>query len=129
MTAASGGRRTRPYAGTGGRTQAPDATLHIDTQITTHATYQGQPLSEQHQHVLELCAEPRAVSEIAGLLRLPIGVITVLIADLQQFGLVTTQAPVDMSRNDNVSNRLMQRILASLHTQYEQDVRGTQGAN
>lgn len=129
MTAASGGRRTRPYAGTGGRTQAPDATLSIDTQITAYALHEGQPLSEQHQQVLKLCSEPRAVSELAGLLRLPVGVITVLVADLHQYGLVTAQAPVDMSRDDNVSHRLMERVLAGLNTQYEKETRGTRGAN
>ncbi|MFJ3182501.1 DUF742 domain-containing protein [Streptomyces sp. NPDC086796] len=129
MTAASGGRRTRPYAGTGGRTQAPDATLSIDTQITVHARHDGRLLSEQHQHVLELCSEPRAVSELAGLLRLPVGVITVLVTDLRQHQLVTAQAPVDMSRNDNVTHRLMERVRASLQAQYEEEIRGTRGAN
>ncbi|MFI5864628.1 DUF742 domain-containing protein [Streptomyces sp. NPDC051546] len=128
MTAASGGRRTRPYAGTGGRTQAPDATLSIDTQITAHTRHEGRLLSEQHQHVLELASEPRAVSELAGLLQLPVGVITVLVADLQQHRLVTTQAPVDMTRNDNVTHRLMERVHAALQAQYEEETRGT-GAN
>ncbi|MFD4525570.1 DUF742 domain-containing protein [Streptomyces sp. NPDC058470] len=129
MTAASGGRRTRPYAATGGRTQAPDATLSIDTQITAHTRREGRLLSEQHQHVLELCSEPRAVSELAGLLRLPVGVITVLVSDLQQHQSVTARAPVDMSRNDNVTHRLMERVRASLQAQYEEETRGTRGAN
>ncbi|MGW3955361.1 DUF742 domain-containing protein [Streptomyces sp. NPDC004752] len=127
--AASGGRRTRPYAGTGGRTQAPDATLSIDTQITAYTHHEGQLLSEQHQLVLELCSEPRAVSELAGVLRLPVGVITVLVADLQRHGLVAAQAPVDMSRNDNVTHALMERVRASLQAQYEEEIRGARGAN
>ncbi|MFI2790873.1 DUF742 domain-containing protein [Kitasatospora sp. NPDC018614] len=128
MTAASGGRRTRPYAGTGGRTQAPDATLSIDTQIIAH-TGHGRLLSEQHQLVLDLCSDPRAVSELAGLLQLPVGVITVLVTDLRQHQMVTTQSPVDMSRNDNVTHRLMERVHAALQAQYEEETRGARGAN
>ncbi|WP_031036278.1 DUF742 domain-containing protein [Streptomyces sp. NRRL F-5650] len=129
MTAASGGRRTRPYAGTGGRTQAPDATLSIDTQITAHTGHGGRLLSEQHQLVLDLCSEPRAVSELAGLLQLPVGVIAVLVTDLRQRQMVTTQAPVDMSLNDNVTHRLMERVHAALQAQYEEETRGARGAN
>lgn len=130
MTTPPGGRRSRPYAGTGGRTQAPGTGLTIDTQITVCEAYGGQPVSEAHLSILRRCAESsRAVSELAGLLRLPVGVITVLVADLHRLRLVTLQAPTDMSRDDNVSFGLMNRVLNGLKAQYEEDIKGNRRAN
>ncbi|MFJ4741194.1 DUF742 domain-containing protein [Streptomyces sp. NPDC088775] len=130
MTTAPGGRRSRPYAGTGGRTQAPTTGLTIDTQVIVNDTDAEQPLSEAHLSALRLCSESsRAVSELAGLLRLPVGVITVLVADLHQLHLVTLQAPADMSAIDNVSYGLMTRVLNGLRAQYQEDTKGNQRAN
>jgi hypothetical protein len=130
VTTASGGRRSRPYAGTGGRIQAPGTGLTIDTQITVCGAHAGMPLSEAHLSVLRLCLESsRAVSELAGLLQLPVGVITVLVADLHRLRLVTLQAPADMSRIDNVSFGLMNRVLKGLKAQYEEDIKGNRRAN
>ncbi|MDF3303327.1 uncharacterized protein DUF742 [Streptomyces sp. KhCrAH-43] len=130
MTTPPGGRRSRPYAGTGGRIQAPTAGLTIDTQITVSGARHEQPLSETHLSVLRLCSESsRAVSELAGLLQLPVGVITVLVADLDRLRLVTLQAPADMSRLDNVSYGLITRVLNGLKAQYQEDIKGTRRAN
>ncbi|MFI7245219.1 MULTISPECIES: DUF742 domain-containing protein [Streptomyces] len=129
MTATSGGRRSRPYAATGGRTRAPDAALGIATQITVCAKAGREPLSEQHHQVLRLCPTPRAVSELAGHMELPVGVATVLIADLQAHGLVEAREPLDMSRNDNVSHALMERVLHGLRRNYENEIEGSQRAN
>ena len=129
MTAASGGRRSRPYAATGGRTRSPDAALRIDTQITVSADPDIWPLSEQHHQLLRLCPTPRAVSELAGRMELPVGVMTVLIDDLQAHGLVTAQAPLDMASDNVVTHALMERVLHGLHRSYENDIKGTQRAN
>ncbi|MFF2650699.1 DUF742 domain-containing protein [Streptomyces sp. NPDC058045] len=130
MTSSPGGRRSRPYAGTGGRTRAPSAELTFATQITVCGTPGRQPLSAAHQRCLHLCSEaPRAVSELAGLLELPVGVLTVLVADLQRLDLVTARAPADMSRNDNVSFGLMERVLKGLKAQYEKETQGDRRAN
>ncbi|WP_037905433.1 DUF742 domain-containing protein [Actinacidiphila yeochonensis] len=130
MTTAPGGRRSRPYAGTGGRIQAPSTGLTIDTQIIVSGAYTEQPLSEAHLSALRLCTEsPRAVSELAGLLQLPVGVITVLVADLHHLSLVTLQAPADMSKIDNVSYGLITRVLNGLKAQYQEDIKGNRRAN
>ncbi|MEU5839766.1 DUF742 domain-containing protein [Streptomyces diacarni] len=128
MTAASGGRRPRPYAATGGRTRAPDAALGIATQITVRAETGREPLSQQHHQLLHLCPTPRAVSELAGRMELPVGVVTVLIADLQAHGLVEAREALDMSRDDTVSHALMERVLDGLRRNYENEIKGSQRA-
>ncbi|WP_225842119.1 DUF742 domain-containing protein [Streptomyces albus] len=129
MTAASGDRRPRPYAATGGRTRVPDATVGIATQITVCADPGPLPLSEQHHRLLTLCTTPRAVSELAGCMELPVGVVTVLIADLQAHGLVEARGALDMSRDDKVSHALMERVLNGLRRNYENEIKGSQRAN
>ncbi|MFJ6017472.1 DUF742 domain-containing protein [Streptomyces sp. NPDC092952] len=122
------GRRSRPYAGTGGRTRSLGPGLAIDTQVILTGTPEHQLLSDAHGHCLQLCAETsRAVSELAGLVMLPVGVIAVIVDDLHRLGAVTLQAPVDMSRNDNVSFGLMERVLRGLKAQYAQDLKEERG--
>ena len=47
----------------------------------------GRPdLEEEHLRILDLCAEPVAVAEVAGRLQLPVGVARVLLDDLVDAG-------------------------------------------
>jgi len=77
------GALVRPFYLTGGRTRgyiAPDA-------LVSRSAAPGVPdLEVEHHRILDLCAEPVAVAEVAGRLRLPLGVVRVLLDDLVDAG-------------------------------------------
>jgi hypothetical protein len=66
-------------------------------------------LPPEYLAILQLCAVPRAVAEVAGRLRLPLGVTRVLIGDLARAGAVSVDAgrprdrgPVDLALVDRL---------------------------
>lgn len=88
----------RPYTITGGRTAPEHDGLTLITVVTTAAP--GGPdaatpgLQPEHRAILDRCAEPVAVAEIAAELDLPVSVTKILVADLVALGTVTVNAPL-----------------------------------
>jgi Protein of unknown function (DUF742) len=105
----------RPYIRTGGRTRGP-ANLGIETLVSvTPGRPPAGPWSSEpdYRMVVELCAAPRSVAEIAALASLPLGVARVLLADMARIGVIR------IHKNTTASNgapdlALMQRVLAGL---------------
>src|SRR5688572_7012863 len=87
-----GGLLVRPFYLTGGRTRGRIALDALVRRATTHdrpdrAAVPNRPdLEEEHLRILDLCAEPVAVAEVAGRLQLPLGVARVLLDDLVDAG-------------------------------------------
>ena len=129
--APSPGRRERPYAATGGRTRAPGGAIGFDTQITAQPhRVGGRPLSGQHRAVLEACATPCAVAEIAARLNLPVGVVTVLLDQLHHARLIRARTPHDMASESNVTHALLQRVRAALiKSRDDEEEQGERRAN
>lgn len=77
----------RPYILTGGRTQT---NLHLGLETLVSVRRTGAVLAGMtdiaHQAVIELCARPTSVAEIAALMAVPLGVARVLVGDLAQSG-------------------------------------------
>ncbi|MBA2310050.1 MAG: DUF742 domain-containing protein [Pseudonocardiales bacterium] len=77
----------RPYILTGGRTQT---NLHLGLETLVSARRPGAALAGMtdvaHQAVIELCARPTSVAEVAALMTVPLGVARVLVGDLAQSG-------------------------------------------
>jgi hypothetical protein len=88
------GTSIRPFLVTSGRTAAAQA-YPVETQVvsTEHGESAAETLTFEYRDIVTLCAEPVAVAEIAARLSLHLGVIRVLIGDLQHQGLVTTYQP------------------------------------
>ena len=90
----------RPYTITRGRTAAgqDDLTLiSVVTALPMDTGESGLRLSElqpEHQAVLNLCREPKAVAEIAAHMNLPISVTKILIGDLIAAGRVQARPPL-----------------------------------
>jgi cytidylate kinase len=82
-------RLIRPYAVTGGRTQ-PRYKLAIEALVnsTVPNPRDLQGLTPECQAILEFCRDWRSVAEISAVLRLPLGVARVLVADMSADGLV-----------------------------------------
>ena len=63
----------------------------------------------QRQRIIDLCARPKSVAEVAALLSVPLGVARVLVGDLASDGSVVVHAAVRVPDVD-----LMQRVLVGL---------------
>jgi Protein of unknown function (DUF742) len=103
----------RPYAVTGGRTQ-PKYQLQIEAMVAA-SHYEPRDLSilsPECQAILGFCRDWRSVAEISAVLRLPLGVARVLVADMAVEGLVRVH------QTDHVEGRpdlnLLERVLSGL---------------
>jgi hypothetical protein len=89
----------RPYAFVGGRTTPAGAFFDLIAMVTARRTPDGPVhLEPEHQRILAMCAEPRSVADLAADLRIPLGVVRVILADLREQGLVTIRPPVAPNR-------------------------------
>jgi hypothetical protein len=103
----------RPYAVTGGRTK-PRYDLPIEALISV-APYPRQDmttLTPEYKAIIDLCRNWRSVAEVSALLRLPLGVARVLIADMAHEGLLRLhQSPFAEGQPDL---QLLERVLSGL---------------
>lgn len=103
----------RPYTVTGGRTK-PRYQLQIEAMVAA-SHYEARDLSvlsPECQAILGFCRDWRSVAEISAVLRMPLGVARVLIADMAMEGLVRVH------QIDHVQGRpdlnLLERVLSGL---------------
>jgi len=103
----------RPYTVTGGRTK-PRYQLQIEAMVAA-SHYEARDLSvlsPECQAILGFCRDWRSVAEISAVLRMPLGVARVLIADMAMEGLVRVH------QTDHAQGRpdlnLLERVLSGL---------------
>lgn len=104
----------RPYALTGGRTH-PVRDLAVETVVLTsdRGRDTGSVRSVEHIAIAELCEHRRSVAEVSALLRLPLGVARVLLADMADAGLV--EILTNRSGESGVPDHaLLERVIAGL---------------
>ncbi|MDT0303326.1 DUF742 domain-containing protein [Streptomonospora wellingtoniae] len=103
----------RPYAVTKGRTK-PKSELPLETLISSTDTARNESgtLTPECQAISDLCREWRSVAEVSALLRIPLGVARVLVADMSEQGLlqITSSTNTDSRPNAN----LLERVLSGL---------------
>jgi hypothetical protein len=88
------GPLVRPYTITSGRTPPEGAQLDLSTQVMTlRSAQQPAGLGPEHLSIVRLCRRPLSIAEIAAYVKLPLGVVRVLCADLIERGLVITRSP------------------------------------
>ncbi len=103
----------RPYAVTGGRTK-PRYQLQIEAMVAA-SHYEARDLSvlsPECQAILGFCRDWRSVAEISAVLRMPLGVARVLIADMAMEGLVRVHQ-IDHAHGRPDIN-LLERVLSGL---------------
>jgi hypothetical protein len=103
----------RPYAVTGGRT-APRTNLAIEALVSSATAVHRDPASmtPEYQAISMLCRQVRSVAEISALLRIPLGVVRVLVADMAAEGLVHLHQPeLEAGVPDRI---LLERVLSGL---------------
>jgi hypothetical protein len=112
-----GGRQgsslVRPYAVTGGRTK-PRYQLQIEAMVAAshYEAHDLSVLSPECQAILGFCRDWRSVAEISAVLRMPLGVARVLIADMAMEGLVRVHQ-IDHAHGRPDLN-LLERVLSGL---------------
>jgi hypothetical protein len=103
----------RPYAVTGGRTK-PRTQLQIEAMVAA-SHYEARDLSvlsPECQAILGFCRDWRSVAEISAVLKMPLGVARVLIADMAMEGLVRVHQ-IDHAQGRPDIN-LLERVLSGL---------------
>jgi hypothetical protein len=88
--------------------------LPIEALVSTTPEGRGVLPGRQpeYQRICELCGEVKSVAEVAALMRMPLGVIRVLIGDMSDAGLVTVQQPGENDGQPNLA--LLERVLIGL---------------
>jgi Protein of unknown function (DUF742) len=108
------GSLVRPYTRTGGRTR-PDYDLAIEALVSTsdRGMERDAAALPEHRSICGLCVETRSVAEIAAHLRLPLGVVRVLIGDMASMGLVLIHQG-GLVVGDRPSIEFLERVLSGL---------------
>jgi hypothetical protein len=111
------GRFVRPYAITGGRT---DVDLQIDLETQIEATPSGLASRSRYRweaaQLIEVCRRPTALVEIAATLSLPIGVVRVVVADLEKDGAVGVHRPTVEDLEGASYTELLERVLEGIRS-------------
>lgn len=103
----------RPYAMTGGRT-APRTQLAMEALVSsvTSLHHDLSNRTPEYQAISHLCMQVRSVAEISALLRIPLGVTRVLVADMAAEGLLQVHQPQLEAGKPDL--RLLERVLSGL---------------
>ncbi|GAB1819397.1 DUF742 domain-containing protein [Herbidospora sp. RD11066] len=89
----------RPFALIGGRARSSGDDLDLIALITTTGASPRDraDISPEQVHILQLAADTSSVADIASDLNLALGVVRVLIGDLQDQGLVRVRPPAQVA--------------------------------
>ncbi|XRQ12103.1 DUF742 domain-containing protein [Actinomadura welshii] len=106
----------RPFAVTRGRTRSRrrGGELDLIAVVVTAEVPMPDPVTLGHEdeRILEFCLDPVSVAELSSALRLPVGVIRVLVGDLLDRGLLEVQsAAAPPGRPDN---RILKEVIDGL---------------
>ncbi|WP_327288785.1 DUF742 domain-containing protein [Streptomyces sp. NBC_01198] len=114
--------RVRPYSLTGGRTRVGHVLL-VETFVATvegpeepySAAWGGgwaERVLPERRAIVELCRRMRSVAEISALLRMPLGVVRVLLSDLADQGRIRVYGTGHGSGSPD--RALLERVLSGL---------------
>jgi len=112
---ADGGRVVPAYALTRGRTRSvgPDLPLEALLTATEYGLRRFSGLQAERRTIVELCAGPLSVAEIAAYLRIPLGVARVLVSDLASSGYLAVHLPQGAA-DDRPDAAILERLLDGL---------------
>ena len=118
--------RVRPYSLTGGRTRFGHVLL-VETFVGATAALEAaderkeltnSPLDvrvmPEMRAIVELCRRMRTVAEIAALLRMPLGVVRVLLSDLADQGKIRVYGTGTGHGTGRPDRALLERVLSGL---------------
>jgi hypothetical protein len=109
------GRLLRPFAMTGGRARRRHEELEVEALAAT--TWLGETTKAQaleQRSIALLCREPQSIAEISALMRLPLGVVRVLVGDMADQGLLDLHRPGQTGGRPDRDRDLLERVLDGL---------------
>jgi len=105
--------RVRPYALTGGRTK-PKVDYPIEALVVTEQKIpEGALRTPEDRAIADLCRETQSVAEVAALVKLPLGVVRVFIADLVDRGALQVHT-TGTTADSTPDAALLERVLSGL---------------
>ncbi|MGW3010213.1 DUF742 domain-containing protein [Streptomyces sp. NPDC001219] len=114
--------RVRPYSLTGGRTRFGHVLL-VETFVAALEAPEerreltsggwGDRVMPEMRAIVELCRRMRSVAEISALLKMPLGVVRVLLSDLADQGKIRVYGTGHGSGRPD--RALLERVLSGLH--------------
>ncbi|MET7798582.1 DUF742 domain-containing protein [Streptomyces decoyicus] len=114
--------RVRPYSLTGGRTRFGHVLL-VETFVAALEAPEerreltsggwGDRVMPEMRAIVELCRRMRSVAEISALLKMPLGVVRVLLSDLADQGKIRVYGSGHGSGRPD--RALLERVLSGLH--------------
>jgi len=107
-------RVVRPYTLTGGRT-APKIELPVEATLRRESNGSVEPTDGNLVSILEVC-DKRSVAEVSAHVKMPIGVVRVLLGDLIEQGHVRVQATLTADSSQDERRELIERTLRGLRT-------------
>ncbi len=109
--AAAARQALRPHR----RTHQAQAGLSDRALVKTDAELATEGFrTPEESAIAELCTESRSVAEVAALIKLPLGVVRVLIADLADRGVVEVHAATYGDADSRPDASLLERVLSGL---------------
>jgi hypothetical protein len=106
------GRVVRPYALVRGRTRPSGGDFDLVTMVTVARRVRPDPAILEPEHLQLLCLCPATVADLAVDLRLPLGVVRVILGDLRERGFIHLHRPVQVSRLPDLA--LLRRVADGL---------------
>ena len=100
----------RPYALTGGRTARVALPPETVVAAAVPAGSPGAGRSPEAARILELCRPWRSIAELSALLRLPLGVVRVLVEDLVDGGLAHLHQPTPAGEDPDQLERALREL-------------------
>jgi hypothetical protein len=91
----------RLYTITGGRSRAYESPFDLVTIVVAESE-PALGMQSEHVRILRLCRRPTAVVELAANLRLPVGVVKILLGDLRDAGRISARHPRSASAGDRL---------------------------
>ncbi|MCC5035492.1 DUF742 domain-containing protein [Streptomyces sp. WAC 00631] len=115
--------RVRPYSLTGGRTRFGHVLL-VETFVAAIEAPEDRPeltagnwadrVMPEMRAIVELCRKMRSVAEISALLRIPLGVVRVLLSDLADQGKIRVYGNGAGTETGRPDRALLERVLSGL---------------
>jgi len=109
-------RRTflRPYVLTKGRTSSSLGVFALHSPILAIVTPEqlGRNATPEDRKIIEMCQTPTSVAEVSARMSMPVGVLRVLVGDLEEARMVTVREVEN--RADHRDVRLLERLLEGI---------------
>ncbi len=107
--------RVRPYALTGGRVRSStELALEAIVRLSERGAVAGDGLVAERRQICFLCTEPSSIAEVSAHLKLPLGVVRVIVGDMVTEGLLDCNGSGGVRDDDSRDLRLLERVLDGL---------------